>query len=90
MRATDIRVLSALDPGQLYTEANFLLVETTVGEQSEPVTSIDHFRADFGKVWVVEALRHSVAMTHPVAREWAVAYAAGHGVPVVYERDETT
>ena len=90
MRATDVRILPALEPGESYIEPRFLMVETTVGEQSEPVTSIDHFRADFGKVWVVEALRHSVAMTHPAAREWAVAYAAGHGVPVVYERDETT
>ena len=89
MRATDVRVLPALDPGQLYAEANFILVETAVDEQGETVISIDHVSADFGKVWVVEALEHLVAMTHPAAREWAVAYAADHGVPVVYERDET-
>ena len=89
MGATDVRILPALEPGESYIEPRFLMVETTVDQQGEPVTSIDHFRADIGKVWVVEALRHSVALTHPAALEWAVAYAANREVPLVYEQDET-
>ncbi len=89
MKATDVRILPALDPGESYIEPSFLMVETTLDEQGKIVTSIDHVFADVGKDWEVKALGHSVPLTHPAAREWAVAYAASHEVPLVYERDET-
>ncbi len=93
MRATDVRILPALEPGESYVEPSFLMVETTLDEQGETVTNIDHVSIDAaneeGKAWIVKTLGYSVPMTHPAAREWAVSYAATSGIPLVYERDET-
>jgi len=89
MKATDVRILPAVDPGESYIEPSFVLVETTVDDQGATVTSIDHVSATAGKNWAVRALGYSVPLSHPAAREWAVAYAASHDVPVVYERDES-
>ncbi len=88
MRATDVRILPALESGESYIEPRFLMVETTVDQQGETVTSINHVTA-VGTDWGVKALGHSVALTHPAALEWAVAYAASREVPLVYEQDET-
>ena len=93
MRATDVRILPALNPGESYIAPCFLLVETTEDERGETVTSIDHVSIgaanEEGKAWSAQPLWASVEMEHPAAREWAVAYAAQHDVPIVYERDET-
>jgi len=91
MKATDVRILPALDHGESYVEPSFLLVETTVDERGKAVTTIDHFATDpvDKKGWSVKPVAHSVPLAHPAAREWAVAYAASREVPVVYELDET-
>ncbi len=89
MKATDVGILLALDSGDSYMESSFLLVETILDDQGEILTSIDQVSANAGDGWIVSSLGHSVALTHPIAREWAVAYAAAHEVSVVYERDET-
>ncbi len=49
MEATDVRVLPALDPGDTYREPNFLVVETTVAERGDTMTSIAHVSADDGQ-----------------------------------------
>src|SRR5262245_39795717 len=41
LKAADVRVLRALDPGESYVEPVFLLVETARGDEGEPVTTID-------------------------------------------------
>ena len=89
MKATDVRVLPALDSGDTYLEPNFLVVETTVDERGDTMTSIAHVSANNGQGWGLRSLGHLAAITHSMAREWAIAYAANQGIPLVYERDDT-
>jgi hypothetical protein len=92
MKASEVRILPALDPGESYTEPRFLLVETTWAEDGETVTRIDQITSrmrDGGPGWAIATLGQSVPMTHRSAREWAVSYAASREIPIVYERDET-
>ena len=42
MKASEIRILPALDPGESYVEPTFVLVETALDESGEPVTTIEH------------------------------------------------
>lgn len=92
MKASEVRVLRALDPGESYVEPVFLLVETTRAVDGEPVTTIDQIsgNADGRHGWTVKNLGQSVPMTHSAACEWAVSFAASRNIPIVYERDETT
>ena len=93
MKASEIRVLPALDAGESYVEPSFMLVETTADEGGEPVTSIEHFasRVVGEKVrWHVSTLGQSVSLTHSSALEWAVSFAASREVPIVYHRDDST
>ncbi|HEX6997956.1 MAG TPA: hypothetical protein VF322_07405 [Gammaproteobacteria bacterium] len=92
MKAADVRVLPALEPGESYVDPNFLLVETTLGEDGEAVTSIDHVTiiSVNGKTeWGIKTLGQAVPLDHAAATEWAVSYAASRGIPLVYERDGT-
>ena len=92
MKASEIKILPALDPGESYVEPTFVLVETTLGENGEPVTTIEHLasRTVGGKVrWDVATLGQSVALTHASALEWAVSFAASRNVPIVYHRDDS-
>jgi hypothetical protein len=91
MKASEVRILPALDPGESYIEPRFLLVETT-WEEGETVTRIDQITSrtrDGRPGWAIATLGQSVPMTHRSAREWAVSYAASRDIPIVYERDET-
>jgi len=92
MKASEVRVLPALDPGESYVEPVFLLVETSLAEDGEPLTTIDQISSDSadGEGWTVKTLGQSVPMTHSAACEWAVSYAASRDIPIVYERDDTT
>jgi hypothetical protein len=93
MKATEVRVLPALDPGESYVEPTFLLVETASRDDGETLTTIDLISsgtADGGTGWTVRTLGQSVPMTHSAACEWAVSYAASRNIPLVYERNETT
>jgi hypothetical protein len=92
MKATDVRILPALEPGESYVEPVFLLVETGFDDDGETVTTIDQVTS--GTVrgehrWVIATLGQSVPMSHAAAREWAVSYAASRNIPLVYERDST-
>ncbi len=92
MKATEVQVLSALEPGESYVEPAFVLVETARADDGEAVTTIDVIRsetADGGRGWSVKTLGQSVPMSHAGACEWAVSYAASRDIPIVYERDET-
>jgi len=92
MKASEVRVLPALDPGESYIEPVFLLVETLPGHDGQPLTTIDHIRSDASEGrdgWTVRTLAQAVPMTHSAACEWAVSYAASRNIPIVYERDET-
>ncbi len=92
MKASEIRVLPALDAGESYVEPAFLLVETTVDGGGEPVTTIEQFasRVVGEKArWQVSTLGQSVALTHSSALEWAVSFAASRQVPIVYHRDDS-
>jgi hypothetical protein len=93
MKATDVRILPALDPGDTYVESNFLLVETVLDEDGDALTTIEHMSSnadDGASRWNVRTLGASVPMTHESAREWAVSYAASRDIPLVYERDGTS
>jgi hypothetical protein len=92
MKATEVRVLPALDPGESYVEPVFLLVETTLADDGEPLTTIDQISSDAADGrdgWTVRTLGQSVPMTHSAACEWAVSFAASRNIPIVYERDDT-
>jgi hypothetical protein len=89
MKASEVRILPALDPGDSYVDPVFLLVETTLADDGEPVTTIEQISSDGGEGWRVKTVGH-VPVTHSAACEWAVSYAASRNIPVVYERDETT
>jgi hypothetical protein len=93
MKATEVQVLAALDPGESYVEPVFLLVETARGNDGEAVTTIDLISsdpADGHRGWTVKTLGQSVPMSHAGACEWAVSWAASREIPIVYERDETS
>ena len=93
MVAKSVRVLPALDPGESYTEQAFLLVETSRNERGQTVSSIDYIRGwrlgDEDTDWVVTWLG-GTHLSHADAMKWAISYATTFGIPVVYERDEST
>jgi hypothetical protein len=92
MKASEVRILPALDLGESYIEPRFLLVETTWDDDGEIITRIDQITSrtrDGCPGWAIATLGQSVPMTHRSAREWAVSYAASRDIPIVYERDET-
>jgi hypothetical protein len=92
MRASQVRILPALDPGESYVDPTFVLVETTLGDEGETATTIEHVASApvDGRVrWRVTTLGQSVPLSHAGALEWAVSFAAMHDVPIVYQRDET-
>ena len=92
MKATDVRILPALDHGESYVDPTFMLVETTRDLDGEPTTTIEHVtsRTVNGKEhWQVVSLGQCVPMSHAGALEWAVSFAASRDVPIVYQRDDT-
>jgi hypothetical protein len=91
MKASEVRILPALDAGESYVEPTFVLVETALDERGDPVTTIEHVasRVVGGRVrWQISTLGQSVPLTHASALEWAVSFAASRNVPVVYQRDD--
>ena len=92
MKATQVRILPALEPGESYVDLEFVLVETALGDSGDTVTTIDHVSSelvDGRDRWHVTTLAQSAPMTHAAALEWAVSYAASRNVPIVFERDAT-
>jgi hypothetical protein len=92
MKATEVRILPALDPGESYVDVAFMLVETALDENGDPVTTIEHIasRTVGDKTrWQIATLGQSVPLSHAAALEWAVSFAASRNIPVVYERDDT-
>jgi hypothetical protein len=92
MKASEVRILPALDPGESYVEPAFMLVETTLDANGDPVTTIEHIssrKVGARTHWQVATLGQAVPLSHAAALEWAVSYAASRDVPVVYERDES-
>jgi hypothetical protein len=93
MKASQIRILPALDPGESYVEPTFMLVETALDESGEAATTIEHVASRFvgGKLrWQVSTLGQAVPLTHASALMWAVSFAASRDVPIVYHRDDST
>jgi hypothetical protein len=87
MKATEVQVLAALDPGESYVEPTFLLVETARGNDGEALTTIDVISSVGSRGWTVSTLGQSVPLSHAGACEWAVSFAASRDIPIVYERD---
>jgi hypothetical protein len=93
MKATEVRILKALDPGESYVDPAFLLVETHFDDGGEPVTTIEHvssYTTSARPRWKIVTLGHSVPLSHTAALEWAVSFAASRSIPVVYEREDAT
>jgi hypothetical protein len=91
MRASKVRILPALDPGESYLDPTFVLVETTLVDADQTTTTIELVTSESidGKAhWRVTTLGQSVPLTHAGALEWAVSFAAMHDIPIVYQRDE--
>jgi hypothetical protein len=92
MKASEVRIRDALDPGESYVDPAFLLVETTLDGDGDTVTTIEHVANTLvnGKLrWNVVTLGQSVPLSHAGALEWAVSFAASREIPVVYQRDES-
>jgi hypothetical protein len=92
MKATEVLVLPALDPGESYVEPAFVLVETAAGDDGGTITAIDLIQSGAtrgGYGWTVKTLGQAVPLSHAAACEWAVSYAASRNIPIVYERNET-
>ena len=92
MKATEVLVLPALDPGESYVEPAFVLVETAAGNDGGTITAIDLIQsgaAGSRDGWTVKTLGQAVPISHAAACEWAVSYAASRNIPIVYERNET-
>ena len=92
MKATDVRILKALGPGETYVDPTFLLVETGRDASGDTVTTIEHITSkvvDDKERWQVVTLGQSVPLTHAAALEWAVSFAASRDIPIVYVRDDT-
>jgi hypothetical protein len=92
MKATEVLVLPALDPGESYVEPAFVLVETSAGDDGGTNTAIDLIQSGAAggrNGWTVKTLGQAVPMSHAAACEWAVSYAASRNIPIVYERNET-
>ena len=92
MKATEVRILPALDPGESYVDPTFMLVETALDENGDPATTMEHVasRLDGDKTrWQVVTLGQAVPLSHAAALEWAVSFAASRNIPIVYERDST-
>jgi len=93
MKATEVLVLPALDPGESYVEPAFVLVETAAGNDGGTITGIDVIQsgAAAGRAgWTVKTLGQAVPLSHAAACEWAVSYAASRNIPIVYQRNEMT
>jgi hypothetical protein len=92
MKAAEVRIQKALEPGESYVDPAFVLVETTLADDGEPATTIEHVANTVvnGKTrWKVVTLGQSVPLSHASALEWAVSFAASRGISVVYERDDS-
>lgn len=92
MKASQVRILPALDPGESYVEPTFVLVETALDEAGEPATRIEYVASRLvgDKLsWQVTTLGQSVPLTHGSALEWAVSFAASRDAPIVYQRDDS-
>jgi hypothetical protein len=92
MKATEVRIRAALEPGESYVDPKFVLVETALGDDGEPVTTIEHLanRVVGGQPrWQVTTLGQAVPLSHAAALEWAVSFAASRDIPIVYERDDS-
>jgi hypothetical protein len=92
MKATEVCILPALDPGESYVDPAFMLVETALDDNGDPVTTIEHVASRLvgdKTRWQVATLGQSVPLSHAAALEWAVSFAASRNIPVVYERDGT-
>ena len=93
MKATEIRIRKALEPGESYVDPAFLLVETVLGDDGETVTTIEHLEiyvANGRERWKITTVGQSVPLSHAGALEWAVSFAATRNIPVVYQRDDSS
>ena len=93
MKAAEVRILKALDPGESYVDPAFVLVETTTNEHGESTTTIEHVASQPSSGaprWKVVTLGQSVPLSHAAALEWAVSFAATREIPVVYEREDSS
>lgn len=93
MKATEVRIRKALEPGESYVDPAFLLVETALGDDGETVTTIEHLETyvvNGRSRWKITTVGQSVPLSHAGALEWAVSYAATRNIPIVYQRDDSS
>ena len=93
MKAMEVRIRKALEPGESYVDPAFLLVETVVGDDGETVTTIEHLETyvvNGRSRWKINTVGQSVPLSHAGALEWAVSFAATRDIPIVYQRDDSS
>lgn len=92
MKATEVRIRKALEPGDSYVDPAFMLVETVLDDDGETVTTIEHLASyvvNGRSRWKITRLGQSVPLSHTGALEWAVSFAAMRDIPIVYQRDDS-
>jgi len=93
MKASEVRIRKALEPGESYVDPAFMLVETVLDEHGETVTTIEHLASyvvNGRSRWKITTLGQSVPLSHTGALEWAVSFAAMRDIPIVYQRDDSS
>ncbi len=92
MKAAEVRIRKALELGESYVDPTFVLVETTLGDDGETVTTIEHLASHIVERPRPLADRDVRPIGPAVARGRARVGGLVRGsrdIPIVYERDDS-
>jgi len=86
------KVLPALEPGETYTDQDFLLVQTNTGSDGQTTADIERMftmkREDDEERWGFKTVTSMTKMSREDAMILAQAYAESHDIPVIYEQHD--
>ena len=86
------KVLPALEPGETYTEDDFLLVQTSTSNDGQTTADIERMftmkREDDEERWGFKTVTSMMKMSREEAMVLAKAYAESHDIPVIYEHHD--
>jgi len=83
------RILPALEPGETYNDADFLLVRTNTDCYGASTTVIDRMltakRDDDSGSWICKTVANGTKISHEAALAMAREFADKHEIPVIYQ-----
>lgn len=86
------RVLPALEPGETYTDPDFLLVQTSTSSDGQTTADIERMftmkRENDRERWGFKTVTSMTKMSRKDAMILAQAYAESHDIPVIYEQHD--